>query len=283
MKYWNKPYIGPIKPALTGVQLGSIKAGKLKVNDNDKAYLEALHDGEITESDAVFATFIDDLKTAGVYDKSAVVVVSDHGDQFYEHGSVGHGDSVYQELTHVPLIIRAPGLFPKGKVVKADVEITDVYATMLELAGIKPDPTMQGTSLRAARDRRGRPQPARRASPSTARSRAASRWRATAWCRTRRRSPSSTTSSTIAASRRTSPADRPIALRQMRGVLRGALRLRAEVEQEPLGHRRERHARVLQRHRALASGPSCAAPSSRPSPVLGSIPSPWSAGGGVRR
>jgi arylsulfatase A-like enzyme len=147
VKYWDKPYTGPIKPALTGVQLGSIKAGKLKVNDNDKAYLEALHDAEITQSDAAFKTFIDDLKAAGVYDKSVVVVVSDHGDQFYEHGSVGHGDTVYQELTHVPLIIRAPGLFPKGHVVEADVEITDVYATMLALAGITPLPIVEGTSL----------------------------------------------------------------------------------------------------------------------------------------
>ena len=147
VKYWDKPYTGPIKPALTGAQLGSIKLGKLKVNDTDKAYLEALHDAEITQSDAAFATFIADLKTAGVYDKAVVVVVSDHGDQFYEHGSVGHGDTVYQELTHVPLIIRAPGLFPKGRVVDADVEITDVYATMLALAGITPLPIVEGTSL----------------------------------------------------------------------------------------------------------------------------------------
>jgi arylsulfatase A-like enzyme len=147
VKYWDKPYNGPIKPALTGAQLGAIKVGKLKVNDTDKAYLEALHDAEITQSDAAFKTFIDDLKAAGVYDKSVVVVVSDHGDQFYEHGSVGHGDTVYQELTHVPLIIRAPGLFPKGRVVEADVEITDVYATMLALAGITPLPIVEGTSL----------------------------------------------------------------------------------------------------------------------------------------
>jgi arylsulfatase A-like enzyme len=147
VKYWDKPYVGPIKPALTGVQLGSIKAGKLKVNDVDKAYLEALHDAEITESDASFKTFIEDLKAAGVYDKSVVIVVSDHGDQFYEHGSVGHGDTVYQELTHVPLIIRAPGLFPAGKVVDADVEITDVYSTMLALAGLEPAPIVEGASL----------------------------------------------------------------------------------------------------------------------------------------
>src|SRR5205823_10287052 len=81
VKYWEKPYVGPIKPVQSGVQLGLIKAGKLKVTDNDKAYLEALHDAEITGSDALFAAFIADLKKMGVYDTSVVVVVSDHGVQ----------------------------------------------------------------------------------------------------------------------------------------------------------------------------------------------------------
>ena len=146
-KYWNKPYKGPLKPALTGVQLGSIGAGKLKINDNDKAYLEALHDGEITQSDNSFATFIADLKAADLYDRSVVVVVSDHGDEFGEHGRFGHGQSVYQELTHVPLIIRAPGRMPVGKVVRADVEIMDLYTTVLDLAGVVPGERIQGTSL----------------------------------------------------------------------------------------------------------------------------------------
>ena len=83
----------------------------------------------------------------GIYDTSVVVVVSDHGDQFYEHGSVGHGDTVYQELTHVPMIIRAPGLLPKGGVVDADVEMMDMAPTLMDLAGAKPDPKMQGATL----------------------------------------------------------------------------------------------------------------------------------------
>ena len=146
-KYWNKPYKGPLKPALTGVQLGLIGAGKLKINDNDKAYLEALHDGEITQSDSVFATFIADLKAANLYDHSAVIVVSDHGDEFGEHGRFGHGQSVYQELTRVPLLIHAPGRMPAGRVVHADVEIMDLYATLLDLAGAPVGPRIQGASL----------------------------------------------------------------------------------------------------------------------------------------
>jgi arylsulfatase A-like enzyme len=146
-KYWDKPYTGPIKQVQSGVQLGAIKAGKLKINDTDKAYLEALYDGEVTGSDALFGKFIADLKQMKLYDTSVVAVVSDHGDQFYEHGSVGHGDTVYQELTHVPLIIRAPGLMPKGHVVNADVEMMDMAPTLLDLAGARPEPKMQGATL----------------------------------------------------------------------------------------------------------------------------------------
>jgi arylsulfatase A-like enzyme len=146
-RYWKKPYKGPIKPALTGLQLGSIKSGKLKVNDTDKAYIEALHNAEITQSDDAFATFIADLKAAGLYDRSVVVVISDHGDEFWDHGDVGHAQGVHQELVHVPLIIRAPGIFPAGKVIETDVEAMDLFPTLLELAGVPIPPDTQGSSL----------------------------------------------------------------------------------------------------------------------------------------
>jgi arylsulfatase A-like enzyme len=152
-QYWKKPYKGPIKPALTGLQLGLIKTGKLKINDTDKAYIEALHNAEITQSDDCFATFIADLKAADLYDRSAVIVISDHGDEFWDHGDVGHAQSVHQELVHVPLMIRAPGVFPAGKVVEADVEAMDIFPTLLELAGVPIPADTQGSSLVAlARD-----------------------------------------------------------------------------------------------------------------------------------
>ncbi len=113
-KYWDKPYRGPIKPAISGLQLGQIKMGKLKPDATDKAYLEALYDAEVTQSDSLFGAFIADLKARKIYDTSAVIMVSDHGDEFFEHGDVGHAQGVYQELVHIPLIIRAPGVFPAG-------------------------------------------------------------------------------------------------------------------------------------------------------------------------
>jgi choline-sulfatase len=218
VKYWDKPYVGPIKPALTGVQLGLIKVGKLKINDNDKAYLEALHDAKITQSDAAFATFIADLKAAGVYDRSVIIVVSDHGDQFYEHGSVGHGDTVYQELTHVPLIVRAPGVFAAGRVVDADVETTDLYATMLALAGVKSSVSVEGASLvPLVRDEVGAgPRAALTVDGQVARGLKEQRYRLVHY------GPGRVELYDEYEDRREQKnvaADRPIALRQMRGVL----------------------------------------------------------------
>jgi arylsulfatase A-like enzyme len=76
-----------------------------------------------------------------------VVVISDHGDEFWDHGDVGHAQSVHQELVHVPLMIRAPGVFPPGKVIDADVEAMDLFPTLLELAGVAIPPETQGSSL----------------------------------------------------------------------------------------------------------------------------------------
>lgn len=146
-KYWDKPYKGPIKPVLTGIQLGKIKQGTLKVNDTDKAYLEALHNAEITQSDTAFGGFIQDLKDAGLYDTSAVIVISDHGDEFWDHGDCGHAQGAHQELVHVPFIIRAPGLFPTGKAVETDVEAMDLAPTVLQLAGLPVPEGMQGRSV----------------------------------------------------------------------------------------------------------------------------------------
>ena len=149
-KYWDKPYNGPIKPVLTGIQLGKIKQGTLKVNDTDKAYLEALHNAEITQSDTAFGVFLADLKAAGLYDTSAIIVISDHGDEFWDHGDCGHAQAPHQELVHVPFMVHAPGLLPAGRAIESEVEAMDLAPTLLELAGIAVPESMQGQSVLGA-------------------------------------------------------------------------------------------------------------------------------------
>ncbi|MEK6606823.1 MAG: sulfatase [Myxococcota bacterium] len=152
--YHPEPYGGSIRPNMTGILLGKIKAGAVTLGEADKRYLHALYQGEITYNDFWFGKMQEDLQSIGALDDSVIVVVSDHGDEFYEHGSVGHGHSVYQELVATPLIMAGAGV-PAGRVVYADVETLDILPSLLDATGLPSDaaPAAQGDSLLAlARD-----------------------------------------------------------------------------------------------------------------------------------
>jgi arylsulfatase len=79
-----------------------------------------------------------------------VIVISDHGDEFWDHGDCGHAQAPHQELVHVPFMIHAPGLLPAGRVIATEVEAMDLAPTLLELAGVDIPDTMQGQSVLGA-------------------------------------------------------------------------------------------------------------------------------------
>jgi arylsulfatase A-like enzyme len=101
----------------------------------------------VTQNDTTFRDLVADLKQMGIYDATAIVLISDHGDEFFDHGSVGHGHSLYQELIDVPMEIRFPPRMPEGKRVAQSVEVIDLTPTLLDLAGIDPGEEEQGQSL----------------------------------------------------------------------------------------------------------------------------------------
>ena len=92
-----------------------------------------LYDGEIRYSDDGLKELVGALERHGIWDDTLFVFTSDHGEEFFEHGVLGHGFSLYQEVVHVPLILRGPGV-PAGSVVEQPVQIVDLAATVLELA-----------------------------------------------------------------------------------------------------------------------------------------------------
>ncbi len=104
------------------------------------------YDGAIAYEDSIIGSLLDRLRQRGDLDHTILAVVADHGEQFGEHGLKHHGNSVYRELLHVPLLIRAPGLVPAGERVGQVVSLRDVPATLLELAGIQQS-TIPGVSL----------------------------------------------------------------------------------------------------------------------------------------
>ncbi|MEO6445546.1 MAG: sulfatase [Gemmatimonadaceae bacterium] len=104
------------------------------------------YDGAIAYSDSMIGRLRAHLQQSGELDNTIFVVVADHGEQFGEHDLNGHGNSLYLELLHVPLLIRAPGRVPGGVRVPEVVSLRDVPATLLDLAGI-PGSGIPGYSL----------------------------------------------------------------------------------------------------------------------------------------
>jgi hypothetical protein len=107
----------------------------------------ALYDGEIRYTDDLLAKFLDGLERAGAAENTLLIVISDHGEQFGEHRLFAHGNSLFDILLHVPIIMRAPGLIPAGKRVATTVGLIDMVPTVLELLGMPPIDRRQGQSL----------------------------------------------------------------------------------------------------------------------------------------
>lgn len=107
----------------------------------------ARYDGEIRYTDDLLAVLLDKLRRAGALAHTLVIVTSDHGEQFGEHGLHGHGNSLYDVLLHVPLVLWGPGLVPAGRRVTRAVGLVDLVPTVTDLLGLPPPPLTQGRSL----------------------------------------------------------------------------------------------------------------------------------------
>ncbi len=109
--------------------------------------LVALYDAEIASTDRQFGHFVDQLKARGLYESSLIVFVSDHGEEFFDHGSWLHGHSLYGELLNVPLILRLPGGAGAGRRVAAAVQHVDLLPTLLDYYRLEPPDALHGRSL----------------------------------------------------------------------------------------------------------------------------------------
>ena len=107
----------------------------------------ARYDGDILFADTVFGGLLDKVRGMGLLDDTIVVLTSDHGEEFYDHQNWGHGQSVYNELLHVPLIVRDPKAFTPGRRVATPVMSIDIVPTLLALVGSPPMPLAAGRNL----------------------------------------------------------------------------------------------------------------------------------------
>jgi len=114
-------------------------------NSEDVELMKALYDSLIYEEDQHFSSIIETLKQEGLLNKTIIIFYSDHGEEFGEHGLYGHGNHLYDEVIHTPLIIFVPGM--ENKEINALTEGVDIMPTLLGLVGIKTPKQAQGMSL----------------------------------------------------------------------------------------------------------------------------------------
>ncbi|OGF68205.1 MAG: hypothetical protein A2Y62_05460 [Candidatus Fischerbacteria bacterium RBG_13_37_8] len=94
------------------------------------------YDGEIAYVDYQFGRIINYLKKANLSKDTLIIIVGDHGEAFGEHEEIEHGIFLYDATIHVPLLIHFPNFFPSREI-DSLVRTTDIFSTVLELAGIK--------------------------------------------------------------------------------------------------------------------------------------------------
>jgi arylsulfatase A-like enzyme len=117
------------------------------LSDDDRARVRSLYWGEVAFSDAALGRLLWHLEERGLDDRTAVIFTSDHGEELWEHGRVGHGQALFEESLRVPLIVRLAGGRLLDPQVGARVESVDLFPTILELAGIQVPAGTQGISL----------------------------------------------------------------------------------------------------------------------------------------
>lgn len=117
------------------------------LSQEELKWLVALYDGGIAYVDHQIGSLFDQLRELDCFDSSWIVVTSDHGEEFMEHGKVLHTQP-YEETARVPFIIKPPGS-RRGRLISDVVGLVDLMPTLLEAAGIDPETAAQGRSLLA--------------------------------------------------------------------------------------------------------------------------------------
>lgn len=127
-----------------------IHDGELVLTENQRRFVRDLYAGDVARTDRILGGMIEALRQDGILDRTILVVLSDHGEDLWDHDarrSPGHGHSLYQELMHVPLFVRAPGTALAGARIRTPVSLLDVAPTLLELCGLPTDDSIHGRSL----------------------------------------------------------------------------------------------------------------------------------------
>lgn len=110
-------------------------------------YADEPYDGEVATVDAVLQGLFDQLRDLGLYERSIIALVGDHGEGLGDHSEMQHGVFLYRSTLHVPLILKLPGGLHGGTRIAAPVGLVDLAPSLLKLAGVSPPDGLDGRPL----------------------------------------------------------------------------------------------------------------------------------------
>jgi arylsulfatase A-like enzyme len=143
-------YSGQLKSPFKPEKLAEFRARSGELDEADKRFIMELYDAEVAAVDAELERFMAWIDDKGLFKSSLIVVTSDHGEEFWEHGSFEHGHSLFNEVIQVPLIIKLPGLLgavTKGRTVEEHVSLMDLLPTLADIMGWETPQNIDGISL----------------------------------------------------------------------------------------------------------------------------------------
>lgn len=141
--YYPHPYDGT----------GYSRAANQRPDPSEAPRLMELYDGEIEYWDSQFGALIEDLKRRGLYDDLTIVITSDHGEEFCEHGGFWHGTTLYDEQIRVPLFVKLPGNTRGGTTIGHWTQSIDLMPTVLRLLDLEVPEGVQGGDVFEGTDR----------------------------------------------------------------------------------------------------------------------------------
>lgn len=147
-KFWS----APATPELAGLHnTKDYYDWVVKCIDGPREFVDfsrAMYDAEVHLVDRVLERLFTMLADQAVINRTAIIITSDHGEEFLEHGLMGHGLTLYNESLRVPLIVRFPSVVPPKSRLTMPVQLTDLFPTILSLVGIEnPVPYVEGRDL----------------------------------------------------------------------------------------------------------------------------------------
>lgn len=133
---------------------GIIKKGRelfKKLPEKERKDIKTIYEAGVYTFDHRFGEFIDFLEEKGIYENSMIFLLSDHGDEFMDHGAWDHGHSLYNELIKIPLMVKFPGNQYANRKIDSLVSITDILPTIMEVANVTMDESIHQDGLSLVR------------------------------------------------------------------------------------------------------------------------------------